>query len=374
MKNHRSRKNYQSSLRKAGSALLALVLAFALVFALPACSTDTPNTPSGDASGSSTGGSDANEAEVSFPLEIQTVYYSTSHPDEQGPVSQTIPAPPTKIVAEGSQAVDFLVYFGLEDLIYGKVDAAATSLPDSYKSIVDAIPVINETSFMTAEQIYAAADAGVDLFLTTNPSMIRESGLSMKDLNALDINYLFTFNCTFDGSQSLGSIRTSDQFFDMCRDLGTIFGVSDKVEAYIRGQKNGFKEIMSKVATAEGDKPRVEFIYYGGSTGIYANYSGQIIQEYVEMGGGTWVIPNGTSGAYSIESVLELDADIIILRTNPTPDMKFEEIAAFQELSAIKNGTVYSSLTLPWTSNSGGLFMVDTAKEVASYIHPELNF
>jgi ABC-type Fe3+-hydroxamate transport system substrate-binding protein len=346
---------------------------FALSFSLIACSTNTPTASSGDTPGSSAIGDDANETAVSFPLEIQTQYVSTSHPEEDGVVPQTIPAPPTKLVVEGQQACDFLIYFGLEDLVYGKVDVAETSLPNSYKSTFEAIPLISESSFMTAEQIYAAADADVDLFLTTNPSMIRESGLSMKDLNALGINYLYTFNCTFDGSQSLGRINTVDQFFNMCRDLGTIFGVSDKVEDYIRGQKNGFKEILNKVATVEGDKPRVEFIYYGGSTGIYGNYSGAIIQEYVEMGGGTWVAPEG-QGASSIESILELDPDIIILRANPNADMKFEEIAAFQDLSAVKNGKVYSSETIPWTSNTGGLFMVDTARLVAGYIHPELNF
>jgi iron complex transport system substrate-binding protein len=370
--------NHKGLSRGIVSVLLALALTLALAFALTACSTGSnPNTSSDtETSGSPTTGTDVDVVTVGFPLEIKTVYYSTSHPDEQGPVSQTIPAAPTKILVEGQQAVDFLVYFGLENLIYGMADASASAstLPASYQSTIEALPLINEGSFLTAEEIYAAADAGVDLFLTTNPSMIRESGLSMKDLNGLGINYLFTFNCTFDGSQSLGSIQSSDEFFDMCRDLGTVFGVSDQVESYIREQKNGLKEIIGKVAEVEGDKPRVLFIYYGGSTGIYADYSGQIIQEYVEMGGGQWVVPAGDSWPSSIESILELDPDIIILRANPSADMKFEEIAAFQELAAVKNGTVYSSDTIPWTSNSGGLFLVDTAKLVAGYIQPTLSF
>jgi ABC-type Fe3+-hydroxamate transport system substrate-binding protein len=98
-----------------------------------------------------------------------------------------------------------------------------------------------------------------------------------------------------------------------------------------------------------------------------------VIEEYVNMGGGEFVVA-GQDWNTSAESVIALDPDIVILHTNANLDKPFEAIEAFSELKAVKEGKVYASETLPWTSNTGGLFMSDTALQVARYIHPEISF
>jgi ABC-type Fe3+-hydroxamate transport system substrate-binding protein len=198
----------------------------------------------------------------------------------------------------------------------------------------------------------------------------------MSDLNNLGINYIYTFDETFPGSANTGDVESIDQIFAMYRDMGENFGVSNKVDAYIAQQQAEMKSIQSKVAAAAtGTPPTVQFIYYGGTAAeMYGDYTGSIIQQYVTMGGGKWVVPPNSVGGTSAESLIAENPDIIIVSSNPAGQTPFTQLPALQDMKAFKDHRVYVSDNLPWTSNSGGLFLADTAKQVAGYINPTIKF
>ena len=316
-----------------------------------------------------------------FPLTVETRYLSTAYPDENY-VTQVVESVPQKILVEGQQMIDFMVYFGLADKIYGVASVDETSLPAEYQETIDSLNVVNPDNFLTAEEIYAAADAGVDFFLTANPSMIRESGLKMDEVNELGITYVYTFDMSFDGCYNLGlgNFCSKGDLYDIYRDMGILFGIEDQVEQWIKEQNAEMRQIIAK--TKESSLAQDRTVMFAFTTGpsyiITNNYTGCTIQEFVSMCGGTWVTPaRGDYNSWdseSIEAIIALDPEVILYCAADTIEEPLEDIEALQDVTAVKNGAVYHSPTLPCPSNAGRFMMAEDLREVAQALYPDVDF
>lgn len=231
-----------------------------------------------------------------FPLTIKTSAFNKGN-NEWISIIQTLEKAPTKVLVGGQELADFMVYMGLEDIIYGIASPGTTTLTGEKKAIMDSIPIVTNTWDVTEEEIYVAADAGVDLILTGYVLIGLPSTMDASELNELGISLVYAYDMMFDGSYQMdGSHLVSiSSVFDMYRDLGKLLGASSKVEQYIAQQRGEMRAILDKIQ--ESNIPQGRSVWYGvyrGSTGnITWNYAGTVIAECVTLCGGKWVATEG---------------------------------------------------------------------------------
>ena len=312
-----------------------------------------------------------------FPLTIKTSAFNRGN-DLWLDIIQTLEKAPTKILVGGQELADFMVYMGLEDMIYGIASPKETTLTGEKKAIMDKIPIITENWDVTEEEIYVAADAGVDLILTGYVLIGLPSTMDANDLNDLGISLVYAYDMMFEGSYQMdGSHLVSiGSVFDMYRDLGTLLGVSDRVEQYVTQQRSEMRAILAKIDESNMPQGRTVWMgFYRGSTGnVTWNYSGTVLAECVALCGGKFIEVDGGLVGSTLEILLSYDPEVILYNYNAGIDMPLEKVEALQDLQAVKNGHVYGSTTMPTTSNTAGLFLSEWLRKVAGYLYPDVDF
>jgi len=308
-----------------------------------------------------------------FPLTVNTSYVYG------GNITQTYTAPPSKpksVIVDGTDMMEFMVYFGLSNLIYGVVGANTTnSLTGQYQATINSLNFITDSSFISTEDLLNAINDGANFILTSNPSAVRETIFTndMAGLNKLGVSYYYSFGSTFVGSQyaSLNYTSTATyswpEFFAVYQQLGILFGIEDKVDAFIAQQMQVINYVQARANADTSPAPSVMFIYYAGPSGLYGSYDNGLMELMCET-----CKCNYLHGNWSNETILNLNPDIIICRAGGAGlTQPFDQIPAFASLNAVKNNTVYTSTTIPWTSNSAGLLVANSLVEIAGYIHPD---
>ena len=313
-----------------------------------------------------------------FPLTIKTSSYNRNN-EKQVSIIQTLEKAPTKVLVGGQTLADFMVYMGLEDMIYGIVyPNGPTSLTGEKKAIMDKIPIITDNWNVTEEEIYVAADAGVDLILTGYVLVGLPSTMDASDINELGISLVYAYNMMFEGSYQMdGSHLVSiASLFDMYRDVGKVLGASAAVEQYITQQRSEMRAILAKIDESSIPQGRTVWVgAYRGSTGdVTWNYSGTVVAEFIALCGGKFIEVEGGLLSSTLELLLSYDPAIIIYRYSAGVDMPLERVEALQDLQAVKNGNAYGSTTLSLTSNQAGLYLSEQLQYIASCLYPDVDF
>lgn len=170
-----------------------------------------------------------------------------------------------------------------------------------------------------------------------------------------------------------GHDRTLENEYTDLLNIGKIFNVEDKAQALVDEMKNEIAGVLEQ--TAGQEPPRVAVIEFLDDT--ISNYgAGQLGGSMVNALGGTLAAPDASE--LGKEDLLALDPDaIFVVYMARTENVEAEMIAkvledpAFADLSAVKNGRVYSIMLGDMYAST--VRSIDGIRTFAAGMYPELS-
>ena len=122
------------------------------------------------------------------------------------------------------------------------------------------------------------------------------------------------------------SAATLDEAYQEIRDLGKIFGVEDKAEAFIKDQQTRMAAVAEKTA---GEEPVKVLVYDSGSDGVFTCGGTNFETLLIEKAGGKNIFDDITDKQWttvSYEEVLKRNPDVIVVHDYDSPSLE-EKIA-----------------------------------------------
>ncbi|WP_066712404.1 ABC transporter substrate-binding protein [Clostridium sp. Marseille-P299] len=217
--------------------------------------------------------------------------------------TQTFTEAPSRVITNNPSSTDLLLELGLEDKIIGilKPDNA----PDEkWASVYEKLPVLGDKKSMSKEVIIGAEP---DLIFGRSMPFTDESMGTIKDLNDMNINVYTQLASNFVIDQSLDNI-----ILDV-RNIGQIFNVSEKADAYADSLQTRLDTIKEKVSNQSQTEPvKVLFMvtYVDGTFNTFGANS-TLQSEMLKTINAENVLETGTSSLTS-ENLVALNPDIIV--------------------------------------------------------------
>ncbi|MDR3288938.1 MAG: ABC transporter substrate-binding protein [Peptococcaceae bacterium] len=297
-------------MKKSILSILALVLA--LTALLPACAgrNGGAEPPSKPPAATANLGADA-----AYPLTF----------DNYGR-EVVVTAKPVKVLALGPNCAETMAALGLADTVIGTSlkNHSRGPLPE-YAAAVNAMPELNYQNATREAVIASGAD-----FIYGLDWEFGGSGLDTEELAAYGI------------TAYIDSAATLEQTYQEIRDLGKIFGVEDRAEAFIADQKARLQAVADKIKGAE--RPNVlvcDAVEDGIFTATGVNYETLLMN----LAGGDNLFADLAAKAWttvSYEEVLKRNPDVIMIHDYDAPSVA-EKIASIKandmlsQLDAVKN-------------------------------------
>jgi iron complex transport system substrate-binding protein len=293
------------------SRLLAATLGIALTVSIAACGDD--DSDNGSTTGASASGASSESATAAEGYYPHT--QTTAHGDT------TIKAQPERIVALSPTTTDEMLALGVTPIAVGtdpaQLDVNAPWIADNIRDISD------------ADLVSPTLDINVEALANENADLIIGTSYQFKDKSLWDkVNAIAPTPIPESPDTNVGweaSLRTTAE----------ALGLQDKAEEVIDNVKQKYKD-------AAGDVPAgktYNFTGYGDN-GFFSG-NGSVFQMFGLKPSSTQDdTQNGA--ALSIENADKLTGDLLVVWPYPA-DKKadLDKNSTFQELPAVKNGTVY---------------------------------
>lgn len=321
--------------------ILAITMVLTLVLLLSACG-KTADTGSSD------------------PTPIQDSSSTSVYPmtfDNYGR-GVTVSAKPQKVLTFGPNCTELFVALGLTDYIVGNSlkNHSRGPLPE-YAADYAKIPELNYGSATREAVISSGADFiyGIDW----------EFGG-----DGLDIDELAGYGMT----TYMNSATTLEQQYQEILDIGKIFGVEDKAEAFVEDQKARIKAVQNKISGAKA--PKV-LVFDGSNNGVFTCSGINFESLLIGIAGGENLFGDLTEKAWitvSYEEVLAREPDIIVIHDYDAPSVE-EKIAeikandAIAQLDCVKNERF---VIIELESVLPGNRMAYTVEKLAKGFYPDL--
>jgi iron complex transport system substrate-binding protein len=278
-----------------------------------------------------TGDAYTDNGETAYPVDVT---------DSFGDVI-TIESEPEKVVSVAPNLTELMFELGAGDKLVGRSDYC------DYPDEVSEIPSVGNIT-----------DPDIETIIEMEPDVVLVSTHFDED-NTAKLEELGIPVVTLYEETSVEGV------YDMITTLGTVINKNAEAAQCVADMQETIADVESKV---EGlDKPTV---YYALSYGEYGDYTATgetFVAGMIDIAGGDNIAKDATGWSYSLESLLEADPDIIIIGEYSKDDFMSQE--AYSELSAVKNGNVYTldtnMLDRQGYRNAEGIL------ELAKIFHPE---
>ena len=295
--------------------------------------------------------------ESAYPVTITTYDYAGNE------IETTYEKAPEKVICVYQGTIETMIALGLEDHVI-----ASYGLDNPVKAEwEEGLSKMNYN-----EDVFAPDKETVTML---EPDMIFSWGSLFSDKNLGDMpewiaNGTNTYIST--NTRAGGHDRTLENEYTDLINIGRIFNVEDKAQAIVDEMKN---EISGVLEQTEGQQsPSVAVIEFLGDS--ISNYgSSSLGGNMVESLGGTLCQPEGSS--LGKEDLVALDPEVIFVvymaRTeNVEAEMKamVTEDPAFADLSAVKNGRVYTIMLGDMYAST--VRSIDGIRTFAAGMYPEL--
>ena len=338
-------------LRKKMAVLIALLL---VLTAAAGC---------GSSSGGSGSGGGQQSGSDHYPVTITTYNYAKE------PVEVTFEKCPERVICTNQTQTEMMLYFGLDDYIVG------TAYLDG--------PI--------REDLQAQYDA-----LKAAGKELTEKGYPSKEVVlALEPDFIFGWRSAF-ADDKLGDttewiekgvgamiLRCSNNTVEKrdleavladIADIGAIFNIEDKTDAYIADARKMLENIEKKVGSI--DKPFTAIIIEPFQGTYYCWGSNTLTGSLVETAGAVYALPEG--GDLTVEDLVNINPDVIFVDYMDEAGLTKEELqakaieaitseAVLAEVSAIKEGRVMAiNLTDVY---GGGIRMVPSVEAMFEFMY-----
>lgn len=257
--------------------------------------TEQPSNENNDKTSNGENVSDTSKTE--YPLTIDI------YGPEGDKYTQTFTAAPSKVITNNVSSTDLLLELGLGDKIIGilKPDNA----PDEkWAAEYEKLTVLGDKKSMSKEVIIGAEP---DLIFGRTMPFTDDSMGTIKDLNDMGINVYTQHASNFVIDQSLDNI-----ILDV-RNIGKIFDVSDKADAYADSLQSRLDKIKNEVSGLTQTEPvKVLFMvtYVDGTFNTFGANSA-LQSEMLKTINAENVLETGTSSLTS-ENLVALNPDVIV--------------------------------------------------------------
>jgi iron complex transport system substrate-binding protein len=282
------------TIKKITAVLMALIMT---MMALAACGSQ------------SSGGGEEAASDAGYPMTFDNYGHEL-----------TLDKMPEKVITAGPNCTELFIALGLEDKIIGNsCDNHAQAPLDEYKEAYDKVPELT-FGYPTLE---AVVSSGADFLYAID--WVFEGDFTIE---ALEENGVKVYS---------NSASTVDDVYQEIRDMGKIFDVSDKAEAFIADQQS---RIDAATKAIEGQDTLKVFCYdCDTGDGIYTAGGPNLETELIALAGGDNLM-KGLDKAWtgvSLEEILEANPDVIVIHDYDTP-------TADEKIAAIKSDPILSQL------------------------------
>lgn len=306
--------------------LLALLVVFALMFSLAACSTNNATKPQ-DTSQTAT-----EIVKRQFPLKV-TDFLGRE---------VTIEKEPQRIVSLAPSTTELIYALGAGNKVVGVTDF------DNYPPEVKDVPKVGGFKGPNVEAITAQ-----------KPDIIFASTLSgkeqMESLEKMGIPVVML------------EAKDIDQIYQSIKIIGQITGTEKKGEEIIKEMQDKIKEINDKVKNL----PKVSVFYLVSLDGNWTSGKGTFIDELINLAGGKNVAEDVNGWAqYSVEELVKKNPDVIITSPHAGDVKDIKNMAGYKDTNAVKNDKVFVISNDDIISRASNRIVLGL-EEIAKFLHPE---
>ncbi len=278
-------------------------------------------------------------------------------------VTITYDQPPQRAVSMAQHATEVMLTLGLQDHMVGTAYLEDPILPDVAEAYAT-IPVLSDT--YPSREVFLAAEP--DFVYGGWVSAFRdEVAGSRESLMELNIgSYLAHANC-------LEAKATVEDVFADFLNIGKIFGISDRAEAYVAEKRERLAEINAKTQPAD---PKVKvFVFDSGDEAPYTAAGTGIVNALLEAAGGVNIFADVEGGFATVnwETVIERDPDVIVLHhaTWSTAEEKIEYLKDTEVLAALRAVQEERFVIVPFTATQPGPRSIDVIETLFQGFYPE---
>lgn len=250
----------------------------------------------------------------------------------------TFDAPPQAAVSNDINLTEMMLVLGLTDHMVGYTGISGWNKLDAdMRADVQALPELSEK--YPSKEVLIGADADF-YFAGWNYGMRIGGEVTPETLAPFGIQvYELTESCIHIGEKDAASM---DDIYNDLRNLGAIFGVSDRAEALISGYQTDLSDFLSTQTLLE-EAPRV-FVYDSGEDAPFTAGRFAMPSAMIAAAGGVNIMDDFDKswGTIGWEAVIERNPQVIIIVNygEVTAAQKRDYLMsnpAFADIDAVKN-------------------------------------
>ncbi|MEV4170665.1 ABC transporter substrate-binding protein [Nonomuraea sp. NPDC049709] len=285
----------------------------------------------------------------------------------------TFDRPPAKVVTGYHPSLETLFALGLQDRVAGRTNFSESAFLPGQKELYDRIPEISPTIMLPQKEVMLAQ--GADFVLDNAMAAFDAAGgyATVAELDAAGSPvYILGGWCSPEETLEY----TLDDTLTDLRNLGKIFGVSDRADRLVADLRGRLDDVRERVA----GRPPVKVLATDGGKGPVNAYGGAgITNQMITAAGGVNVLA-GVKGDYtevSVEQVSAAHPDAILVseyatlrgETMPTVRAKTADTLAIARNSpAAKDRRV---LAVPVAAQHPGYRNLLAIEDIARFLHPD---
>ncbi len=273
------------------------------------------------------------ENQTVYPLEFTDSYGN----------SVRIESAPQRIVSCGPAITELVYELNQQDKLVGRTDYC--NYPEACLEITS---------------VGAIDTPSVEAIVALQPDLVITSSVFSKDayeqLTGLGIKVI-CFN----------EERDPDGVYNMIASFGQVMNANEEASAAIVEMKSKIESIQSRIHASQQAAPSVYYVVSFGEYGDFTCGGDTYIHQIITLAGGRNIAEDVVGWSFSVDQLIEKDPDIIIVPLWAKED--FVKTAPYDQLSAVKNGKVYTIDTD--MLDRQGVRNADAIEKLASIFYPE---
>ena len=225
----------------------------------------------------------------------------------------TLTKEPEKIISAAPNITEIIFKIGAEDKLVGRTDYC--DYPESVSSIESIgtmrTPDIEKILSLEPDMVIASTH-----FNEENSQKLQDAGINVISLyEENDVNGVYT----------------------MIETLGTALNRNDEAQNTVNEMKDTIGKVTDAVSGLE--EPTVYYVVGYGEGGDFSAPENTFVGGLIKLAGGKNIVPASDSWSFTLESILEADPYIIVVRKGEKD--AFMNADGYKELTAVKEGRVY---------------------------------